>query len=108
MENAACPVVTRSQIQATGLQPLPGLESSLCKGGTKGPRKSKRLQRFEKGLEGTKCDIKDLTVDGVWEIPDNIADLQRQDASLTCLFEKAVIGLASPTLFFFLVRSSFW
>lgn len=36
--NVVCPVVTRAQAKAD-VQPLPGLDSSLCEGGTKGPRK---------------------------------------------------------------------
>lgn len=90
MGNVACPVVTRSQAQATGLQPLPDLDGTLCEGGTKGPRKSKRQRRFEKELGAAECDVKELTVDGLWEVPGNIAGLQRQDVSLKCLYDKVV------------------
>lgn len=47
--NIACPVITRAQAKA-GVQPLPDLDSGLCEGGTKGPRKSRRQRRFEKRL----------------------------------------------------------
>ncbi|CAL9687319.1 unnamed protein product [Knipowitschia caucasica] len=89
--NIACPVVTRSQDQVTGLQPLPDLDVSLCEGGTKGPGKSKRQRRFEKGLAVT--DTKGLIADGLWDVPGDIACLQRQDTSLKHLFDKVV---ASP------------
>uniref|UniRef100_A0A3Q1EX45 Gypsy retrotransposon integrase-like protein 1 n=2 Tax=Acanthochromis polyacanthus TaxID=80966 RepID=A0A3Q1EX45_9TELE len=88
----ASPVVTRSQVQATGLQPLPDLDDSLFEGGTKGPHKSKRQRRFEKELGGVGHDVNGLTVDGLWEVPGNIASLQRQDVSLKSLYEKVVKG----------------
>ncbi|KAK7930573.1 hypothetical protein WMY93_006968 [Mugilogobius chulae] len=97
MENVACPVITRSQARTTGLQPLPDLDGSLCEGGTKGPRKSKRQRRFEKGLMVTEHNTKGLTVDGLWEVPADIGNLQRQDASLKCLFEK-VVECPNPAL----------
>nr|XP_021328160.1 uncharacterized protein LOC110438927 [Danio rerio] len=45
----SCPVVTRAQTK-TGLQPLPDFHDSLLQGGTKGPKKTHRQKRLEKGL----------------------------------------------------------
>lgn len=42
-----CTVITRAQAKAR-VHPLPNLDSSLCEGGTKGPRKSKRQRRSGK------------------------------------------------------------
>ncbi|KAL3997082.1 hypothetical protein ACER0C_009738 [Sarotherodon galilaeus] len=47
--NVSGPVVTRAQAKP-GCQPLPDFDSSLCEGGTNGPRKSRRQCRFEKQL----------------------------------------------------------
>ncbi|KAI5614553.1 hypothetical protein C0J50_11136, partial [Silurus asotus] len=88
----ACPVVTRAQAKM-GLQPLPDMDSSLLQGGTKGPRKSRRQHRLEKGLGTPVPEIKTegLEVSG-WTVPVNIVELQRADESLTPLFEKARQG----------------
>ncbi|GAA6074679.1 uncharacterized protein LOC124389371, partial [Tachysurus ichikawai] len=86
----ACPAVTRAQAKR-GLQPLPDMDSSLLQGGTKGPRKSHRQRRLEKGLGTPVPDIKTegLGVSG-WTVPGNIMELQRADESLKPLFEKAL------------------
>ncbi|XP_058622258.1 uncharacterized protein LOC131533845 [Onychostoma macrolepis] len=86
--DVACPVVTRAQVK-TGLQPLPDLHHSLLQGGTKGPRKTRRQRRLDKGL-GTpapEIQIEGLEVHG-WKVPENIAELQKADESLKPLFAK--------------------
>ncbi len=83
--NLSCPAITRSQARA-GLQPLPDLDDSLLQDGTKGPRKSRRQRRLEKYL-GTP--IAEVSVEG-WQVPGNIAELQRNDVTLKPLFEKTV------------------
>ncbi len=75
------------------MQPLPDLHSSLLQGGTKGPRKQRRLEKYlgtpvpEASVEGLKADD--------WRIPENIGELQRKDESLKSLFEKAASGKGS-------------
>ncbi|XP_053090965.1 uncharacterized protein LOC128318532 [Pangasianodon hypophthalmus] len=90
--NVACPVVTRAQVKA-GLQPLPDFHHSLLQGGTKGPRKTRRQRRLEKGLgaPAPKIQTEGLEVHG-WKVPENIAKLQRADVSLKLLFDKAFKG----------------
>lgn len=85
--NVSCPVVTRSQAK-TGVEPLPDLGDDLFEGGTKGPKKSKRQRRFEKQLMVTGKNKELLNVDEMWNVPDNIAELQRQDETLKTCFEK--------------------
>lgn len=88
--DVACPVVTRAQVKA-GLQPLPDLHHSLPQGGTKGPRKTRRQRRLEKGL-GTpapKIQTEGLEIHD-WQVPENIAELQRADKSLKPLFDKVL------------------
>ncbi|XP_038147575.1 uncharacterized protein LOC119787665 [Cyprinodon tularosa] len=80
----SCPVVTRAQVKA-GVQPLPDLDSSLCEGGTKGPRKTRSQRRFEKKLRLKEPD----QIDALWDIPENISLLQQEDESLKPLFLKA-------------------
>uniref|UniRef100_A0AAV2JL94 SCAN box domain-containing protein n=1 Tax=Knipowitschia caucasica TaxID=637954 RepID=A0AAV2JL94_KNICA len=64
----ACPVLTRAQAK-TGVQPLPDLDSSLCEGGTKGPKKSRRQRRFEKQMwSASPEDVLPLC----WNVPDNV------------------------------------
>lgn len=90
--NVACPVITRAQVKA-GLQPLPDFHHSLLQGGTKGPRKTRRQRRREKGL-GTpapKIQTEGLGVHD-WQVPENIAELQKADESLKPLFTKVLEG----------------
>ncbi|XP_035986825.1 uncharacterized protein LOC105922039 [Fundulus heteroclitus] len=82
--NISGPVVTRAQAQA-GVQPLPDLDSTLCDGGTKGPRKTRSQRRFEKQLRLKEPD----KIDSLWDIPENISLLQQEDESLKPLFVKA-------------------
>ncbi len=82
--NVSCPFITRAQAKP-GIEPLPHLDSSLCEGGTKGPRKIRRQWHFEKQLRPTEPKTESST----WEVPNNIAVLQRQDDSLTPLFAKS-------------------
>ncbi|XP_031668019.1 uncharacterized protein LOC116359314 [Oncorhynchus kisutch] len=87
----ACSVVTRAQAKA-GLQPLPDLCDSLCEGGTKGPRKSRRQRRLEKYV-GTPVPVADVSgLEVQWDVPQNFATLQKSDATLKCLFDKALAG----------------
>ncbi|KAM7394882.1 hypothetical protein PAMA_006561 [Pampus argenteus] len=83
--NVSCPVITRAQ--AKGVQPLPDLDSSLCEGGTKGPKKSRRQRRFEKQLRQTDPELEGM-VKNMWDVPQNVAELQREDATLQPLFAK--------------------
>ncbi|XP_045546301.1 uncharacterized protein [Salmo salar] len=77
----SCSVVTRAQAKA-GLQPLPDLCDSLCEGGTKGPRKSRRQRRLEKYV-GTPVPVADVSgLEVQWEVPQNVATLQKSDATL--------------------------
>ncbi|XP_059184745.1 uncharacterized protein LOC131968014 [Centropristis striata] len=84
--NASCPVITRAQ--AKGVQPLPDLDSSLCEGGTKGPNKTRRQRRFEKQLRQTEPKWENVGSKEMWEVPHNIAELQRGDKTLKLLFPK--------------------
>ncbi len=88
--NLSCPAITRSQARA-GLQPLSDLDGSLLQGGTKGPRKSHRQRRLEKylGTPIAEVSVEGLGVNG-WQVPGNIAELQRNDVTLKPLFEKTV------------------
>eukprot|EP00063_Salmo_salar_P015300 XP_013990135.1 PREDICTED: uncharacterized protein LOC106566551 [Salmo salar] len=87
----SCSVVTRAQAKA-GLQPLPDLCDSLCEGGTKGPRKSRRQRRLEKYV-GTPVPVADVSgLEVQWEVPQNFATLQKSDATLKGLFDKALAG----------------
>ncbi|XP_026005285.1 uncharacterized protein LOC113010452 [Astatotilapia calliptera] len=81
------PVVTRAQAKA-GCQPLPDLDSSLCEGGTKGPRKSRRQRRFEKQLWSQGPGNKNMK----WDVPENISVLQREDETLEVLFANVPEG----------------
>ncbi|KAK7880009.1 hypothetical protein WMY93_033328 [Mugilogobius chulae] len=82
--DVSCPVLTRAQAK-TGVQPLPDLDSSLCEGGAKGPRKTRRQRRFEKEMYSAKP----VDVDSfVWDVPENISVLQCHDETLKCLFAK--------------------
>ncbi|KAK7909657.1 hypothetical protein WMY93_014341 [Mugilogobius chulae] len=85
--NVSCPVVTRAQAKA-GVEPLPDLDDGLVEGGTKGPRKSKRQRRFEKKLMLTDQNAESLNVEELWNVPENIAELQKQDVTLKTCFEK--------------------
>lgn len=80
------PVLTRAQATA-GVQPLPDFDS-LCEGGTKRPRKSRRQRRFEKQMWSAKPEANDSLVCNMWNVPENIAVLQSQDETLKCLFAK--------------------
>lgn len=82
--NISCPVLTRAQARA-GVQPLPDLDHSLCEGGTKGPRKSRSQRRFEKKMWTAKPENVDCLV---WNVPENIVELQSCDETLKCLFAK--------------------
>lgn len=86
-EKVSCPVVTRAHAKA-GLQPLPDLDDSLCEGGTKGTRKSRRQRRFEKQLNFTEPDVDNMKGDEMWNVPENISELQRQDETLKPVFAK--------------------
>ena len=75
----SCPVVTRSQ---KVVEPLPNFADDLFQGGEKGPRKSRRQRRLEKYSNGgafEKLDTQGLEVE--WEVPHDIAKLQREDVS---------------------------
>ena len=80
----ACPVLTRAQAKA-GVQPLPDLDYSLCEVGTKGPKKSRRQRRFEKKMWTVNPADADCLM---WNVPDNIGQLQCSDETLKCVFAK--------------------
>uniref|UniRef100_A0A673Y1W5 Gypsy retrotransposon integrase-like protein 1 n=1 Tax=Salmo trutta TaxID=8032 RepID=A0A673Y1W5_SALTR len=85
--NVSCSVVTHAQAKV-GVQPL----SVLCEGGTKGPRKSRRQQRLEKYV-GTPVPVADVSgLDVQWDVPQHFATLQKPDATLKGLFDKALAG----------------
>ncbi len=88
--NLSCPAITRSQARA-GLQLLPDLDDSLLQDGTKGLRKSRRQRRLEKylGTPIAEVSVEGLGVNG-WQVPGNIAELQRNYVTLKPLFEKTV------------------
>lgn len=88
-QQCSFPVLKRAQAKAS-LQPLPDLDGSLSQGGTKGPRKSRRQQRLMKylGTPALKPDTEGLEAHG-WQVPENIAMLQREDETLKPLFDKA-------------------
>uniref|UniRef100_A0A4W5LFJ3 Gypsy retrotransposon integrase-like protein 1 n=1 Tax=Hucho hucho TaxID=62062 RepID=A0A4W5LFJ3_9TELE len=89
--HVSCSVVTRAQAKA-GLQPLPDLCDSLFEGGTKGPRKSRRQWHLEKYV-GTPVPVADVSgLEVQWDVPQNFATLQKSDATLKCLFDKAFAG----------------
>lgn len=71
--NVVCPVITRAQVKA-GVQPLPDLDNSLCEGGTKGPRKSRRQRRFEKHLLLPEPEKGNAPFKSVWVVPDDILE----------------------------------
>ena len=85
----AYPVLTRSQTAKPGLEPLPDFDLSLCQGGQKGPLKSKRQRRLEK-MQGTPLlgNLSSLKPDEEWQVPEDIRELQRADASLAPLLAK--------------------
>ncbi|XP_039862407.1 uncharacterized protein LOC120718122 [Simochromis diagramma] len=85
--NVLGPVVTRARAKAE-CQPLPDFDSSLCEGGTKGPRKSRRQRRFEKQLWSKEPDTKNMK----WDVPENISVLQREDETLNVLFANVIEG----------------
>ncbi|KAK7938780.1 hypothetical protein WMY93_002106 [Mugilogobius chulae] len=90
--DVSCPVLTRAQAK-TGVQPLPDLDSSLCEGGAKGPRKTRRQRRFEKEMYSAKP----VDVDSfVWDVPENISVLQCHDETLKCLFAKPLPVISTP------------
>ncbi|KAK7912922.1 hypothetical protein WMY93_013133 [Mugilogobius chulae] len=80
-------VVTRAQASA-GVEPLPDLDSSLVEGSTKGQKKTRRQKRFEKKLWSDKPEIGALSSVKMWEVPQDIAVLQREDETLKGLFAK--------------------
>ncbi|KAK7882011.1 hypothetical protein WMY93_028185 [Mugilogobius chulae] len=110
-ETLSCPVVTRAQAKAcvqpqtnldSGLdavdtqgsgvevanaQPFALMEDSIFEGGTKGPKKSRRQRRFEKQLMAKQPDLS-TSEKTLWQIPDNISDLQKDDVTLKPLFAK--------------------
>ena len=99
--HVSCFVMTRSQAKTkalSGLQPLPDLCGSLCKAGTKGPRKTRRQRRLEKHAgtpvtcEMPESDLSDLK----WEVPENVAVLQQSDPVLRSVFTK-VLNSANHT-----------
>ena len=87
--------VTSDPWQRKGPDPEPfsTLDSSLFEGGTKGPRKSCRQRRFEKGLKTRQPDCKEGLTKDIWKVPGDIGALQREDGTLKTLFTKAVGGL---------------
>lgn len=98
------PVLTRAQAKAGVMpdaqqekelepQPFSTLDSSLFEGGTKGPKKSRRQRRFEKGLMSRLPDNKKGRSKDMWEVPEDIGALQKDDETLKPLFAKAVGGL---------------
>ena len=95
-------IMTRSQgkLQAqAGVQPLPDLCDSLCKAGTKGPRKTRRQWRLEKHT-GTPVSHElpdNALADVKWEIPEDIAMLQLSDPVLKSVLTK-VLASASHTV----------
>uniref|UniRef100_A0AAQ5XHE4 Gypsy retrotransposon integrase-like protein 1 n=1 Tax=Amphiprion ocellaris TaxID=80972 RepID=A0AAQ5XHE4_AMPOC len=100
------PVITRAQARAEvtskpkltcepQTEPFSTLDDSLFEGGTKGPRKSRRQRRFEKGLKSREPDCKEGLIKDRWEVPEDIGAMQREDASLKSLFDKVVGGLDS-------------
>ncbi|KAK7889577.1 hypothetical protein WMY93_025137 [Mugilogobius chulae] len=92
VDDVSCPVLTRAQAK-TGVQPLPDLDSSLCEGGAKGPRKTRRQRRFEKEMYSAKP----VDVDSfVWDVPENISVLQCHDETLKCLFAKPLPVISTP------------
>ena len=94
-DGVVCPVFTRAQARA-GVQPLPDLDPSLCEGGTKGPKKSRRQRRFERHLGITGKRVSGLTTDKMWTVPDNINELQRNDVTLKPLWGRVRnVGMSS-------------
>lgn len=92
-KNISCFVMTRSKAKAqaqSGLQPLPDLCDSLCKTGTKGPRKTRRQRRLEKHVGSPmSCEMPENDVsDVIWQIPENISILQNSDPTLKSLYVK--------------------
>lgn len=93
--HVSCFVMTRSQAKApiqSGLQALPDLCDSLCKAGTKGPRKTRRQRRLEKHV-GTPipCEMPENDIsDVVWQVPGNISMLQHSDPVLKSLYTKVL------------------
>jgi hypothetical protein len=79
----SCSVVTCAQAKA-GLQLLPDLCDSLCEGGTKGSRKSRRQRCLE--YVGTPVPVADVSgLELQWNVQQNFATLQKSDATLKCL-----------------------
>lgn len=76
------PVMTRAQAKV-GLQPLPDLDSSLLQSRVKGQKKTQRQHRLLKylGTPVPKSSTGGLEVHG-WQVPGNIAVLQREDETL--------------------------
>lgn len=89
--NVICPVVTRAQAK-DGVQPLPDLDSCLCEDSTKGPRKSRHQRCFEKQLKLPDPERGKTSFNSMWEVPDNIAVLQRGDETLKALFANVLEG----------------
>lgn len=85
----SCAVFTRSQTRG-GLEPLPDLYGSLCQGGSKGLRKTRRQRRLEKhlGTPVVKPETTGLEAEGLWEVPENMGALQAGDMSLKPLFDR--------------------
>lgn len=99
--HVSCFVMTRSQAKTkamSGVQPLPDLCGSLCKAGTKGPKKTRRQRRLEKhagtpvSCEMPENDLSELK----WEVPENITVLQQSDPVLKSMFTK-VLNSANHT-----------
>lgn len=101
LKGVAGAVITRAQAKAMKTsspkkekepepEPFSTLDNSLFEGGTKGPRKSRRQRRFEKGLKSKEPDVKGGLAKDMWEVPGDIAALQRDDETLKPLFEKTV------------------
>lgn len=97
-------VITRAQARAGATadqtrdpcsEPFSTLDSGLFEGGNKGPRKSRRQRRFEKGLNSRGPDCKEGLLKDMWEVPEDIGTVQREDVSLKPLFDKVVAGLDS-------------
>lgn len=86
--NVSCFMLTRSQAQR-GLQPLPNLCDSLCEGGNKGPKKSRRQRRLEKHAGSPmSVEVSGLQVD--WDVPNDIHSLQQSDPTVKPLYDKAL------------------
>uniref|UniRef100_A0A672ZPR8 Gypsy retrotransposon integrase-like protein 1 n=1 Tax=Sphaeramia orbicularis TaxID=375764 RepID=A0A672ZPR8_9TELE len=91
--NMSCPVVTRAQAKA-GVQLLSNGDSGVCDRDIQepipSPRKSRRQRRFEKQLRSAEPKMTGSLGNNVWSVPENVAELQRDDNTLKQLFMNVI------------------